>query len=244
MRKILFFFVALTVCSFAKTPHVVPVILDSIPHEQNHFTQGLFFDGNDLIETTGQYGRSGLYRKMLSGKVLDSVKLAKKYFGEGSVAVGDDLFYLTWREHKAFIYDRKTFKAKGEFSIPTEGWGLAYWKSALLMSNGSSELLQIAPGGFQVVGVIPVKDEGRALPLLNELEVVGDTLYANVWQTAVIAVIELPTGNVVRYLDFTDKVLSLQKKYPKMDVLNGIAFYGTHLLFTGKLWPWIYKISY
>ena len=247
MRFSLVFRLSSLVCIFvssvlAEAPRVVPEIVDSIPHEKTHFTQGLFFDGGDLIETTGQYGQSGLYRRTLDGKILDSARLAERYFGEGSIAVGEDIFYLTWKSKKAFIFSRKPFALKGEFHIPTEGWGLTYWKNALLMSNGSSELLQIALGGFNVVGVISVTDGGRPLKLLNELEIVGDTLYANVWQTGVIAVIELPSGRVSHYLDFTRKVAEIKRKYPDVDVLNGIAYDGKNLWITGKNWPWIYKI--
>ena len=127
----------------------------------SHFTQGLFFDGKELIETTGQYGESGLYRRTLDGKILDSARLAPRYFGEGSIAVGEDIFYLTWKSKKAFIYSRKPFRYKSEFHIPTEGWGLTYWRNALLMSNGSDELLQIALGGFYVMGSIRVTDGGK-----------------------------------------------------------------------------------
>lgn len=228
---------------FAEAPRVVPEIVDSIPHEKTHFTQGLFFDGNDLIETTGLYGKSGLYRRTLDGKILDSARLEDKYFGEGSIAVGDDIFYLTWKSKKAFIYSRKPFARKGEFSIPTEGWGLTYWKSTLLMSNGSSELLQLALGGFYVVGAIPVTDGGRPVKLLNELEIVGDTLYANIWQTGAIAVISLPSGKVIRYLDLSRKVAEIQRKHPDVDVLNGIAYDGKNLWITGKNWPYIYKLK-
>ena len=125
LRRILTsFLVPLSSFLYAEAPRVVPEILDSIPHERSHFTQGLFFDGNDLIETTGLYGKSGLYRRTLDGKILDSTKLSERYFGEGSIAVGDDIFYLTWKSKKAFIYNRKPFSKKGEFYIPTEGWGL------------------------------------------------------------------------------------------------------------------------
>ena len=241
--RYLLFFVFLASIAFAEAPRVVPQILDSIPHEQTHFTQGLFFDGKELIETTGQYGRSGLYRRTLDGKILDSARIEDKYFGEGSIAVGDDIFFLTWKSKKAFIYSRNPFVRKGEFSIPTEGWGLTYWKNALLMSNGSNELLQIALGGFNVVGVIRVMDNGVPVKLLNELELVGDTLYANIWQTGAIAVIELPSGRVVRYLDLSRKVAELRRKYPDIDVLNGIAYDGKNLWVTGKDWPWIYKIG-
>lgn len=228
---------------FAEAPRVLPAILDSIPHEPTHFTQGLFFDGKDLIETTGQYGESGLYRRTLDGKILDSARLAPRYFGEGSIAVGEDIFYLTWKAKKAFIYSRKPFKYKGEFRIPTEGWGLTYWQNALLMSNGSDELLQIALGGFYVMGSIRVTDAGKPVKNLNELEIVGNTLYANVWQTALIAVIDLPSGKVQKYIDFSAKGREIYRNNPNIDVLNGIAYDGKYLWVTGKYWPQIYKIA-
>ena len=244
MRKFFVISILLFVAvSFAETPRVVPEILDSVSHEKTHFTQGLFFDGNDLVESTGQYGGSGLYRRTLKGDVLDSARLIERYFGEGSVAVGSDVFYLTWKSKKAFIYNRKPFKAKGEFRIPTEGWGLTYWNNALLMSNGSDELLKIALGGFNVIGSIKVTDEGRPVTMLNELEVVGNTLYANIWQTSLIAVIDLPSGKVLRYLDLTSKAKSLKRQNRDMDVLNGIAYDGKNLWITGKFWPQIYKIK-
>lgn len=229
--------------SFAAAPKVAPMVVDSIPHEKDHFTQGLFFDGGEIVETTGQYGASGLYRRTPSGTILDSARLAERYFGEGSVAVGEDIFYLTWKSKKAFIYNRKPFKPKGEFRIPTEGWGLTYWKDALLMSNGSDEILKIALGSFVVVGSIRVKDDGHPITMLNELEIVGNTLYANIWQTDLIAVVDLPSGNVLRYLDFSAKTASLRKQHPGMDVLNGIAYDGKNLWVTGKYWPQIYKIK-
>jgi glutamine cyclotransferase len=229
--------------AFAEAPRVLPAILDSIPHEPTHFTQGLFFDGKDLIETTGQYGESGLYRRTLAGKILDSARLAPRYFGEGSIAVGEDIFYLTWKAKKAFIYSRKPFKYKGEFRIPTEGWGLTYWQNALLMSNGSDELLQIALGGFYVMGSIRVTDAGKPVKNLNELEIVGNTLYANIWQTALIAVIDLPSGKVQKYIDFSAKGREIYRNNPNIDVLNGIAYDGKYLWVTGKYWPQIYKIA-
>ena len=241
-----FYMLALFVLSsmvYAEAPRVVPAILDSIPHEKTHFTQGIFFDGKEIVETTGQYGESGLYRRTLDGKILDSARLADRYFGEGSIAVGEDIFYLTWKSKKAFIYNRKPFRPKGEFRIPTEGWGLTYWQSALLMSNGSDELLRIALGAFNVFDAIRVTDGGKPVKMLNELEIVGNTLYANIWQTALIAVIDLPSGKVLKYLDFAEKARSLYRSNPNIDVLNGIAYDGKYLWVTGKYWPQIYKIA-
>ena len=228
----------------AEAPRVEPTILDSVPHEQSHFTQGLSFDGKELIETTGLYGKSGLYRRTLDGKILDSARIEERYFGEGSVVLGDEVYYLTWKSHKAFIYSRKPFKKKGEFRIPTEGWGLTLWRDQLLMSNGSDELLQIAPGGFGISGIIKVTDGRYSIKLLNELEVVGNTLYANIWQTDLIAEIELPSGKVLRYIDFAKKAGEIREKFPGVDVLNGIAYDGKNFWITGKLWPQIYKVKF
>ena len=55
---------------YAGAPRVVPAILDSIPHEKSHFTQGIFFDGKEIVETTGQYGESGLYPVRLMARFL------------------------------------------------------------------------------------------------------------------------------------------------------------------------------
>ena len=243
MRFYLLVLFVLSSMVYAEAPRVVPAILDSVPHEKTHFTQGIFFDGKEIVETTGQYGESGLYRRTMDGKILDSARLADRYFGEGSIAVGEDIFYLTWKSKKAFIYNRKPFRPKGEFRIPTEGWGLTYWQSALLMSNGSDELLRIALGAFNVFDVIRVTDGGKPVEMLNELEIVGNTLYANIWQTALIAVIELPSGKVLKYLDFTDKARSVYRSNPNIDVLNGIAYDGKYLWVTGKYWPQVYKIA-
>lgn len=232
--------------AYAEAPREIPAIIDSVAHDQSHFTQGLFFDGKDLIETTGMYGASGLYRLEFNGKSLkvqDSTRLDNRYFGEGSIAVGDDIFYLTWKEGKAFVYNRKPFRLKGEHSIPTEGWGLTFWRDVLLMSNGSHQLVQLSPRNFSVQGIINVMDGTSAITMLNELELVGNTLYANIWQTELIAVIDLPSGKVQKYLDFSRKVSELRRKYPRMDVLNGIAYDGKNLWVTGKYWPWIYKLA-
>ena len=113
------------------------------------------------------------------------------------------------------------------------------------MSNGSDELLRIALGGFNVFDAIRVTDGGKPVKMLNELEVVGNTLYANIWQTALIAVIDLPSGKVLKYLDFTEKVRSLYRSNPNIDVLNGIAYdeAAGRIFITGKKWPKIYQIE-
>lgn len=218
-------------------------VVDSAEHSVDHYTQGLFFDGGKLYETTGHYGESRMFRYPAPGKSpTDSVKLESRYFGEGSIKLGDDIFWLTWREGTAFVYDAKTFTRKSAFSIPTEGWGLAFYQGSLLMSDGSQNLYLLSPGDKSIYRNIPVFDDTNAVAYLNELEVVGNIAYANVWQSDSIAAIDLNSGKVLKWYDFSKIARAVRKKIPGAEVLNGIAFDGKAFWITGKNWPVMYKV--
>ena len=111
------------------------------------------------------------------------------------------------------------------------------------MSNGSHELYRLSPGVFRVVQVINVLDGNKPIKNLNELEVVGNTLYANIWQSDSIAIIDLPSGKVRAYLDLSELSQRIRKSHRNVDVLNGIAVDGDFLWITGKNWPKIYKLK-
>ncbi|NLO24405.1 MAG: glutaminyl-peptide cyclotransferase [Fibrobacter sp.] len=219
------------------------VVVDSLPHHPEHFVQGLNLDGKEWIESTGLHGKSALYRKFYHGEILDSIKIDERHFGEGSVLLGNRVFWLTWKSKKAFVLDAKPFRFRKEFKIPSEGWGLSVWNGLLLMSNGTHELYQLSPENLAVLGVIEVKDQGQKIQKLNELEVVGNTLYANIWMSDSIAAIDLKSGQVLYYLDFHDLASALRKKHPQAEVLNGIAYEAPYLWITGKNWPKLYKIK-
>ncbi len=219
-------------------------VLDSAEHSADHYTQGLFFDGGVLYETTGHYGESRLFRYPAPGKApVDSAKLESRYFGEGSIKLGNDIFWLTWREGTVFIYDAKNFKRKSSFLIPTEGWGLAFYRGSLLLSDGSPNLYLLSPGDKSIYRKIPVYDDSIPVKRLNELEVVGDIAYANVWQSDSIAAIDLNSGKVLKWYDFSKIAKALRKKFSEAEVLNGIAFDGKAFWITGKNWPIMYKVQ-
>lgn len=220
----------------------VAMVADSLPHPATRFTQGLFFDGKELWESTGLEGRSWVYRMDARGHGLDSVQMPGMHFGEGIAKVGNRITWLTWRSGLAWTLSAQPLQMKGSFAIPTEGWGLTVWRGQLLMSNGSAELLVLSPDDHRVVNSIAVKADGRPLAMLNELEAVGDTLYANVWQSDSIAVIALPSGKVTRWIDCSALASKVRKRSPGAEVLNGIAFDGKHLWITGKLWPQMYRL--
>ncbi|MEM7786603.1 MAG: glutaminyl-peptide cyclotransferase [Bacteroidota bacterium] len=225
-------------------PAVRPTLALERPHDPSAFTQGLLLDGETLYESTGLYGESSLRRVDLdSGAVLDSVRLGEAYFGEGLAALGGRLYQLTWLEERVFVYDPETLAPLDTLVVPGEAWGLATDGDRLVLSDGSDRLRWVDPATFATVREVRVRDGGRPVPQLNELEVIDGFVYANVWQSGSIAVIDPADGIVIQWLDLTE--LTRYHQSLGRDVLNGIAYDAAsgHLLVTGKLWPTLYAFD-
>ncbi|MCL1970493.1 MAG: glutaminyl-peptide cyclotransferase [Candidatus Bathyarchaeota archaeon] len=232
------------------TFHGVPVYsyraIQVYPHDSSAFTQGLTFDDDGcLIESTGLLGNSSLRRvNLVDGQVLQKFALASDYFGEGVTVVDDRVIQLTWRNSVGFVYDKCTFELLNTFSLDTEGWGLTYDGNFLIISDGTSALYFLDLVTYQVVKSINVYDVAGFVKNLNELEYVNGFVYANIWYSSKIAVINPITGQITAYIDLAD----LDQRYTSensMAVLNGIAYNSQtgQLYVTGKLWSDIYEIE-
>jgi glutaminyl-peptide cyclotransferase len=225
---------------------VVPTVVETHPHDTAAFTQGLVLASDALFESTGGYGESTLREvDLASGSVRREVRLPDDLFGEGLAMVGDRLIQLTWREGRALVYDAGSFEAVEELTYEGEGWGLCHDGEALWMSDGSSMLTRRDPITFEALAVVPVTRSGQPVERLNELECVGGLVYANVWLTDDIVVVDPGTGEVVLVVDGSrllepDVVSGL----PDEAVLNGIAHDPTDdtFLLTGKLWPSLLRV--
>ena len=126
-------------------------MLSSYPHDPRAFLQGWLWHDGGFYESTGLNGESTLRRVAFpSGEVVQKIDVPKQYFAEGLAMVGDRLIQLTWRTKKAFIYDRESFGLLGEFPYETEGWGLTYDGTSLIMSDGSANLFFLDPETYQV----------------------------------------------------------------------------------------------
>jgi len=227
------------------TPLFKPRIVNSYPHDHLAFTQGLAFHKGKLYESTGLHGRSSIRLVDLeTGKVLQIKHLPEKYFGEGIALCDDRIIQLTWQSKLGFVYDRKTFRQLGEFSYPTDGWGIMYDGRKLVMSDGSATLYFLDPESFKETGRIEVRDRGEPVSRLNELEFVHGKIYANVWETDTIAQIDPVTGNVTGWIDLGELKAYMDLSRP-IDVLNGIAYdtENDRLFVTGKLWPALFEIK-
>jgi glutamine cyclotransferase len=220
-------------------------VVNSYPHDRTSFTQGLLWHEGDLYESTGQYGQSKLRRlEFPSGKVLRETKLSPELFGEGLALVGNRLIQLTWLSHRGFVYDLSSFGPLREFSFDTEGWGLTYDGTKLILSDGSSDLFYIDPETFKSAGKLSVKMNGLPIRQLNELEFIDGEIWANVWQTDLILRIDPSTGLVTSFLDLKG-ILAPSDKTNEDAVLNGIAYDAERkrIFVTGKLWPRIFEIK-
>ena len=214
------------------------------PHDPEAFTQGLVYLDGFLYEGTGLNGRSSIRKVRLeNGEVLQIQKLDPQYFGEGIAIVGNSLFELTWQAEIGFVYDRQTFQRTGTFSYRGEGWGLTQDGRRLIMSDGSSYLRFIDPATRQELSRIQVRDGGKPVERLNELEYVKGEVLANVWQTERLARISPKTGQVLGWVDLSG--LLSAREAQSVDVLNGIAYDAQHdrLFVTGKLWPKLFEIK-
>ena len=219
-------------------------VVKEYPHDETSYTQGLFFQGDHLIETTGQKGESTLRKVDLNtGKALKRFDFDRKYFLEGSVELNGKIFILTWLNKVAFIYDASSLEYLQTFSYPREGWGLTTDGTQLIASDGSSKLF-FMDERFQLKKTLQVRLDGKPLRALNELEWIGGKVWANVYLTDMIVVIDPQTGNVEAKIDCTGLLPeALRDEYT--DVLNGIAFNPADgkLYLTGKYWKRLYEVE-
>jgi len=93
------------------------------------------------------------------------------------------------------------------------------------MSNGSSSIFKRDPRTFVVLSSIQVLQEGVPINQLNELECVGNSIYANVWKTNTILRIDKVSGKVTGVID-ASALLTPQEiaQAGPEGVLNGIAY--------------------
>jgi glutaminyl-peptide cyclotransferase len=220
-------------------------VIKSFAHDPDAYTQGLFYKDGVLYEGTGQKGSSSIRKVELeTGKVLQSVNLDSKYFGEGIVLFNNKIYQLTWTSQVGFVYDFTSFGQISTFTYPTQGWGLTTNGKELIMSDGSNTIHFMDPDNFTEVRHIEVYDNNDAVDALNELEYIDGDIYANVYQTDRIVIINPETGMVKGTIDFAG-LLKNSDRTSDVDVLNGIAWDGAgkRLFVTGKLWPKLYQVE-
>jgi glutamine cyclotransferase len=220
-------------------------VVHTYPHDQQAFTQGLVYIDGHLYESTGIKGRSSLREEdPETGRIERMQLVPDQYFAEGLTDWKSTLVQLTWQSHLALVYDRATLRLLRSFSYTGEGWGLTQDGKSLILSDGTANLRFFDPDTFHEVRRITVKDNGKPVTYLNELEYIHGEIYANVWHTDRIARISPATGRVIAWIDLKGLMPRSQLSDDEA-VLNGIAYDAVHqrIFVTGKLWPKIFEIA-
>jgi len=217
-------------------------VLDERPHDPDAFTQGLVAHGGVLLESTGLYGASSVRRlDPETGRVLKRVALADGYYGEGLTVHGGRAIQLTWLENRVLFWRPGSLAPQGARAYAWEGWGLTTDGTSLIASDGTDMLRFLDPVTFAVRRFVSVRDGSIAVEDLNELEYRDGIVWANVWKSDRIALIDPETGRVRAWLDMA----RLRSRLGGAgEVLNGIARDPVtgHMVVTGKWWPRMFAI--
>ena len=220
-------------------------VIESYPHSTDSYTQGLLFADGVMWEGTGEYGHSRLQRIDLETGRTDVVAtLPRSEFGEGIALLDGKIYQLTWENNKAYVYDAATGRQLRTFAYAGEGWGLTTDGERLYMSDGSEYLRILDPETFRVQRCVPVTFRGAPLQLLNELEWIDGKIWANVYVTDQIVIIDPASGIVEGVIDLRG-LLPDEEIAPDTDVLNGIAYDAAseRIFVTGKRWSKLFEIE-
>ncbi len=221
-------------------------LVNTYPHDTGSYTQGLEFYKDTLIEGTGQYQQSVLRKNdYKTGKAYKQISLDGKYFGEGITVFNNKIYQLTWRENTGFIYNAGNLNKIKEFQYfkDIQGWGLTHDDKNLYQSDGSEKIYKLDPETLKEVSSVNIYAEDKKVKELNELEWVDGKIYANIYQTNTIVLLNPATGSVEGLLDLTALSEKITRT-PETDVLNGIAYNPKTKTFfvTGKLWDKMFEI--
>ncbi len=221
-------------------------LVNTYPHDESAFTQGLIYVDEKLYEGTGQYGQSELREVELNtGKPLRIRKLPREYFGEGIAYYDNQIIQLTWQEQVAFSFKPSNFDYLGAKKYTGEGWGITVIDDEYVVSDGTSTLRFYDAKTFRFTRKLKVRQSGREVSQLNELEYIDGRIYANVWHSDYILIINPDDGQVTGLIDLTQiNPVRGPFQFDREKCLNGIAYNqksGT-LYVTGKNWPKLYEI--
>lgn len=231
-------------CGGSKLKQYRAEVVRTYPHDTLSYTQGLFFVDGRLFESTGLNGLSTLREVELeSGRALQRTDFADEYFVEGSVCLDGQIYVLTWRDGKVFRYSPDGLGLLGESDYPREGWGITSDGKYLYASDGSAHIY-VMDKDLRLKKKLTVRREGKLVHWLNELEFIDGKIWANVYVTDRIVVIDPSDGRVCAEVDCSGIYPRSQRRIED-DVLNGIAFDSTSgkIYLTGKNWPCLYEIS-
>lgn len=256
-NKIYYFLIfcsSLLLSSSQIAPETIEIeVINTFPHDSKAFTQGLTWYNGHLYESTGLNGQSSLRKVDLdTGTIAKGISLIPQYFGEGSTIFNSKIYMITWKSKIGFIYDMELTLLR-TFTITTDGWGLTHNATHLIYSDGTDNIFFLNPESLLVERTLKIQvlisnsgqsSSTRPVRYINELEYINGDVYANIWGLDKIAIIDLSSGFVKKFLD-CKKLRRRAAGISSQDVLNGIAYDkdSKRLFLTGKNWPDLFEVK-
>lgn len=220
-------------------------VVNSWPHYRWAFTEGLVFKDGLLLESSGLYQKSTLFKVApYSGQLLEQQQVPGDHFGEGVTVFRDKVYQLTL-SGSGFIYHQNSLRPTGEFTVEGEGWGLTHDNTHLIMSNGTNVLKFVNPDTFKTEKTVSVTCNNVPIKNLNALQYVKGEIYANIWKTDYIVRINPRSGQITGWINLHGLLRPEERNSNSDDVLNGIAYdeKNDRLVVTGKRWPKYFEIK-
>ncbi|MEJ7692882.1 glutaminyl-peptide cyclotransferase [Daejeonella sp.] len=220
-------------------------VVQEYKHDTESYTQGLEFHNGFFYESDGLAGESSIRKVELStGKVLQ-VTPVDKIFAEGMTIVGDKILMITYTENLMMEYDLKSLKLLREWktSYNRQGWGLCNDGNKIYNSDGTNVVHILNKDTYMEESYLEVYDNNGPVQYLNELEFIDGKIYANVYESDRIVVINPANGQVTADIDLSELYPSTSRDVDL--VLNGIAWdaHGKRLFVTGKKWDKLFQIK-
>ncbi|WP_422351784.1 glutaminyl-peptide cyclotransferase [Flagellimonas sp.] len=226
-------------------------ILNTYPHDQTAYTQGLEFHNGILYESTGKKGFSTVRKvNFETGEVLEKIDMDSDVFGEGITLLNDQLYHLTWQKRMGYVYDPNTLEKKKDFSYgkSREGWGLCNDGTKIYKSDGTEKIWFLDPETLEEMGYIETVTNKSIFNKANELEFVNGKIYANVYQKESMMIIDATSGAIEGVINFgglKNKIRKGANWDEGNSVLNGVAYHkerGTFFV-TGKNWDKLFEVQ-
>ena len=223
------------------------VVIQEFEHDPTYYTQGLVYEEGMIYEGTGLTGESRLACYNLQTREMkNEIEMDRNIFGEGITIYNNKIYQITYQSGKVFVYDKETFAKIRDYGWYSEGWGLTTDGKELILSDGTATLYFLDPETFTENRKVEISDNYGPVLKLNELEYVDGLVYANVWQTDRIVVIDPESGKIVKEADMSGLLPDFGSKVQQDFVLNGIAYNAASNTFivTGKKWPKMFEIAF
>ena len=220
-------------------------VVQEFKHDTESYTQGLEFRNGFFYESDGLAGESSIRKvEPSTGKVLQMTPV-DAMFAEGMTILGDKILMLTYQENINVEYDLKTLKELRRYTTPysRDGWGLCNDGNKIYNSDGTNVIHILNKDTYMEEAYIEVYDNNGPVDSLNELEFIDGKIYANIYGSNRIVIINPANGQITADIDLS----TLYPRYatdPDL-VLNGIAWdaVGKRLFVTGKKWDKLFQIK-